>query len=96
MIYSLLLSGGNDSFQRLAGRSLGLSQSSIKKACGVCIDIFFDHFVPKFIVLPTREEALREAMLFNERSGFPAIAWAAIDGTHINVSYYKPEKKRHV
>ena len=42
-----------------------------------------------FIYLPNESEAKFEAELFYEHNGFPPIAWGAIDGTHIPVSFTK-------
>jgi hypothetical protein len=41
--------------------------------------------VPIYITLPTKEEALEEARLFNAASAFPPIVWGAVDGTHVLV-----------
>ena len=41
-----------------------------------------------YIRLPTEQEARHEARLFSQKSGFPEIAWCAIDGTHIKVYHF--------
>ena len=70
-----------------------ISDGSVHKSIDMVIDAIFKH-VPSLIQLPSDEEAMREARLFQSKTGFPSIAWASIDGTHITVrflnnSFYK-------
>ena len=69
------------------GVSLGLSEGSVAESVGIVNDIMFKHLVPKYIRVPTEEEARYEARLFSELSDMPEIIWASIDGTHIEGTY---------
>ena len=70
----------------LAGNSLywikkyshSASYGTIVNAIHQCLDACYKKLVPKFITLPTNEQAKVEAALFHEMSGFPPIIWSAI------------------
>ena len=63
-----------------------ISDGSVYKSIDMVIEAIFKQ-VPSLIQLPSEEEAFKEARLFQSRTGFPPIAWAAIDGTHITVRF---------
>ena len=86
MVYAFLYSGSGDMYQRHATDFLGMSQSSVCQSINECLNVFSEHFVPLYNVLPTEEEARGEADEFHEYSGFPRVGWGAVDGTHIDVS----------
>ena len=86
MALVLLIYGSGDEFQRHQVEQCEMSQSSICKSIQTALDVFYEHLVPDYNVLPTKEEALKEAKMLNARSNFPPIGWGAIDGTHILVS----------
>ena len=62
-----------------------MSEASIWKCIDSVIKAVYE-IVPDLITLPTPQEAAAEARLFQSKSGFPPIAYGAIDGTHIPVS----------
>ena len=58
---------------------------------------FKKNFVDNFITPnPTEDDAIREARLYNARTGFPTMIFGAIDGTHIKVkeSQFKKVAKK--
>ncbi len=61
----------------------GISKTTIWNCIHECISGFMENFVPDNILLPNREQALREAELFSEMSGFPRVVWGSIDGSHM-------------
>ena len=66
--------------------SHAMSEGSIYNCIDSTIKVLYEVAVPILIKLPNREEGQREANLFHEKSQFPRIVFAAIDGTHIRVS----------
>ena len=93
MIAALLFSGSGDEFQRHAGGALQMSQSSVKVAVDKSINLLHKHFVPQYIQLPKRGEAIDEAFLYHNW-GFPMIGWGAIDGTHITLLTPSTKKRK--
>ncbi len=63
--------------------SYGISKSTVWNCIHECIDAFMETFVADNIQLPNRIQALQEAQLFHDMSGFPKICWSALDGSHI-------------
>ena len=88
---AFLYCASGDAFQRHAGKYIGISQSALSQTIDECLDVFYKVMVPVYNVLPTEEEAREEAEEVWFRSGFPAIVWGIIDGTHIVVSVFDPE-----
>ena len=83
-----------NSFVRHDKRSHSCSHGSICKSIDLVIRAFHEstierkNFVHRQVRLPTPEEALKEAMDFQEKSNFPPvpnnpIVFASVDGTHI-------------
>ena len=87
MVVALLIYGSGDEFQRHQAELCQMSQSSICKSVETALNVLSEVLVPKYNVLPTKEEALEEARLLSARSNFPPIGWGAIDGTHICVGF---------
>ena len=93
IVTAFLFSGSGTSFQRHAGASCQMSQNSIKKAVDMCINVMHEHFVPQYIVLPTSEEAIQEALDTYTNTGFWPIGWGGIDGTLVLI-INPPKTKR--
>ena len=87
-VMAFLRSGSGNEFQRHASDYCSMSQSALCNAIDECVDVLYEHLVPLYNVLPTEEEGKMEAEELNFRSGFPAIGWGCIDGTHIVVSSF--------
>ena len=68
-----------------SGVSHGLSEGAVCESIHMVNQIVFDEVVPKYICVPTQEEAKMEAELFSQKSGFPPIVWASLDGTHVEI-----------
>ena len=84
-VMAFLRSGSGNEYQRHASDYCSMSQTALCHAIDECVDVFYEHFVPLYNVLPTEQEAKMEADEISFRSGFPAIVWGCIDGTHIVV-----------
>ena len=65
----------------------GISEGAVHDSLVKVIDAMYTHVCPQLIKLPNETEARHEADLFYNCSGFPRIAFAAIDGTHVKVSF---------
>ena len=63
-----------------------MGEGSVYNCVDSVIEALYEHVAPNHIVLPTEEQARREAELFTNKSNFPPIVWGAIDGTHVDVS----------
>ncbi len=61
----------------------GIAKPTIWKCIHDCIQGFMENFVANNIMLPDREQALREAAIFSEISNFPCMIWGSIDGSHM-------------
>ena len=68
-----------------SGVNHGLSEGSVCESIHMVNQVVFDEVVPKYICVPTEEEAKMEAALFSQKSGFPPIVWASLDGTHVEI-----------
>ncbi len=79
LIFLFYLAG--NSLLRIKKYAHDVAMGTIVNAIYKCIDTFFTVLVPKYITLPSPEQARRESELFHESSGFPKIIWAAI-GKH--------------
>ena len=92
-----LFSAGSGISNFNAAYAHNCSEGVIHQSIDDVMKAIMSEVVPKYICLPTPEEAAKEARLFQERSNFPPrphqpIVWGAIDGTHVCVS--PPEDKR--
>jgi hypothetical protein len=72
-------------FNNHASYAHGMSYGAIVESIDICINVLHKYLVPNYIRLPTQSEAKEEAELFHQASGFPALVWGAVDGTHIKV-----------
>ncbi len=76
LIFLFFLAG--NSLYRVKNYAHDIGYSTIFNAIRSCIDVFYDHFVEKYIKLPTEEQASHEADLFHSSSGFPKVIWGAL------------------
>jgi hypothetical protein len=83
LVYLEYLGTGEEGW--LSSKGNGISKTTFVNVVNNVTDALFTHFVPRYIRLPTRQQARREAREFHRISGFPAIGYMAIDGTHIGV-----------
>ena len=63
-----------------------MGEGTVYNCIDSVIEALYEHVAPEQIVLPTEEQARREADLFHAKSRFPRLIWGAIDGTHVDVS----------
>ena len=59
--------------------------STVDKNVRIVVQAMYESFVDKFIRLPSRDEAKREAVLFQSKSDFPKKVFCAVDGSHVRV-----------
>ncbi len=79
LLFLFFLAG--NSLYRIKSYAHDIGIGTIVNALKACIDVFHSHLVPRFINLPTPQQAQYECDLFHATSGFPRIIWAAL-GMH--------------
>ena len=63
-----------------------ISTSKIYENTTIVLTAMKKNFIRKYMdPNPSKADAIREARLFHNRTGFPRLVFAAIDGTHIKV-----------
>ena len=92
-----LFSAGTSISMFNAAYAHGMSEGTINNCINQVMKAIIKVVVPKYITLPTSEEAHAEAKLFQERGNFPPkphepIVIGAIDGSHILIP--SPEDKK--
>ena len=76
LIFLFFLAG--NSLYRVKNYAHDIGHGTIFNAIKSCMTVIFDHLVPRYIMLPTPEQALQESQLFHASSGFPKVIWAAL------------------
>ncbi len=87
LLFLFFLAG--NSLYRIKSYAHDIGIGTIVTAIKACTDIFYDNLVPKFIRLPTEEQARHECELFHATSGFPKIIWAAIGNCKLLSMFYQ-------
>ena len=87
---NLLYFSGSNSFLKYQKWSNKLGTGTASESIRISLAIFYDNLVPKYLTLPTFEQAKKEAKLFaksprhvQSEFDWPKNCYLAMDGTHI-------------
>ena len=77
---------GTGSSSLHSGYAHAMSEGTVWNCIDSVLKVLYEEVVPQLIELPDGNEARRQAEIFHQKSKFPRIIYAAIDGTHVRVS----------
>ena len=87
-LLSFLLKMGDDMGDSQNEGWCEISKSRIHDNTNVVLTAMKEKFIEKYITPnPSLQDCVTEARLFNRRTGFPTMIFAALDGTHVKVCF---------